>query len=145
MLENEAGKKENLTNLVTFIAAFTLISIATIMCCYFNYKFSTEVASKVFWLFVLAWFLDMLVFRLIFILIMALLHFCRGKKKGYANLPYMSTKEVNEMVKSALKDMFHVRPKKETPGAPTKPSNFVGGDENKLEAAKTRGHHPLEE
>jgi hypothetical protein len=43
MLENEAGKKENFTNLATFVGSFTLMAIATIMCCYFNYKFDKVV------------------------------------------------------------------------------------------------------
>lgn len=95
MLENEAGKKENITNLVTFIGAFTLMAIATIMCCYFNYKFEREVARQVFWLFVLAWFMDMLFFRLLFILIMALFRLCNGKRLGYEPIVFLSSKEVN--------------------------------------------------
>ena len=43
------------------------------------------------------------------------------------------------MIKNAMSEMFHVKQKKQTPGAP------VGGNENKLEEAKSRGHHPLEE
>ena len=115
MLENEAGKKENLTNLFTFVAAFTLLSIATIMCCYFNYKFAKTVARDVFWLFVLAWLLDMLFFRIIFILIMALFRMCNGKKMGYEAIDYLSTKEVHHMIENAMKDMFHVKPKKTNP------------------------------
>jgi hypothetical protein len=43
------------------------------------------------------------------------------------------------MIKNAMKDMFHIKPKKQTPGAP------VGGNEMKMEEAKSRGNHPLEE
>lgn len=79
MLESEAAKKENLTNVVTFVASFTLIALITIMCCYFNYKFSPAVASKVFYLYAAAWVLDFCVFRILVILIMAAVRYCKSK------------------------------------------------------------------
>jgi hypothetical protein len=125
MLESEAVKKENITNIITFISAFTLISLITIMCCYFNYKFSTAVAQRVFFIYVVAWLLDFLLFRLLMILFMAMIRFCKARKQGYEKIDYLATKDVQVMISMAVKDMFRTkRPPRggdtpgETPGEP---------------------------
>jgi hypothetical protein len=39
LLENEALKGENKSNLTTFVVLFVIIAIASAFCCYLNYTF----------------------------------------------------------------------------------------------------------
>lgn len=39
LLENEAFKGENKSNVLTFGALFTIIAVASAVCCYLNYTF----------------------------------------------------------------------------------------------------------
>ena len=44
LLENEAFKGENKSNVVTFSVLFVIIAIASAVCCYLNYTFQTTLA-----------------------------------------------------------------------------------------------------
>lgn len=79
---------------------------SAIICCYLNYKFSTSLSIKVFYMFAGAFFADMLIFRMLIIFIMALLKMCMGCCKGYKKIKYQNSKDVKTLLNSAIKDMF---------------------------------------
>ena len=44
LLENEANKGENRSNVTSFIILFVIIAVASAVCCYLNYTFSKTLA-----------------------------------------------------------------------------------------------------
>lgn len=111
LLNNEASKGENGSNVTTFIVLFVVIAVAAAVCCYLNYTFADILAQYVFYMFVGSFLGDILVSRPIILLLMSLLKFCSAKKKGYSKIEYKSSKEIKDLMGKAIKDMFDQRRK----------------------------------
>lgn len=88
LLENEALKGENQSNLYTFVTLFIIIALAAAICCYLNYQFPSSLAQNVFYMFIGAFIGDLILSRILMILTMALVHYNEGKLKGYRKINY---------------------------------------------------------
>jgi c-di-AMP phosphodiesterase-like protein len=111
LLENEAFKGENKSNLTTFVVLFVIIAIAAAFCCYLNYTFQTLLAQAVFIMFICSFFGDIIVSRPILILLIALFKYCKFKRRGYEKVQYKSPQELRQVFNKAIKDMFDSRKK----------------------------------
>lgn len=124
LLLNEAVKGENKSYICTVVVMFLVLAGSAIICCYLNYKFTKILAIKVFYMFAGAFFGDMLICRMLIIFFLAMLRLCVGCFKGYRKIPYKSSKDINNLLKNGIKEMFS--PKKtyqglgqDTPGFST--------------------------
>ena len=88
LLHNEAFKGENKSNVLTFGIIFVIIAIACITCCYLNYTFPALLSKFIFFMFVGAFFMDMLIFRMLIVLLLAAVKYFIAKKKGYEKVQY---------------------------------------------------------
>jgi hypothetical protein len=79
LLENEASKGENKSNITTFVVLFLIISLASIICCYLNYNFSKALAQYVFFMFIGGFFGDLIATRPFILFILSLLMLCKGR------------------------------------------------------------------
>jgi len=86
LLNNEALKGENKSNISTFVVLFLVIACASAICCYLNYQFPTLLAQYVFYMFVGAWVGDIIITRVIILAIKSLFKLCRGKLRGYKKI-----------------------------------------------------------
>jgi len=112
LLENEGGKTETKSTTYVFIALFIIISAAAVMCCYLNYTLSTTLAKDVFFMFLGALLIEMLILRMLVILVMALLKYCKGMVNGYEKIEYKSSEDIRNMLNEAIKDMLDSKKKK---------------------------------
>lgn len=106
LLNNEAMKGENKSNISTFVVLFLVIACASAICCYLNYQFPSLLAQYVFYMFIGAWVGDIIVTRVIILAIMSLFKLCKGKIKGYKKIQYKSPKEIKSVLNNAIKDMM---------------------------------------
>ena len=97
-LQNEALKAENKSNIVTLLIMFIVFSCSAIACCYLNYKFDKTLSRNVFFIFVGALILDMILFRMLAILLMALIRFLIYMCKGYKKLEYSRKQFVHNLL-----------------------------------------------
>ena len=97
LLENEAFKGENKSNVVTFSVLFVIIAIASAVCCYLNYTFQTTLAQAVFYMFIISFFGDIIVSRPIILLVIALFKYCKAKKQGYTKVPFKTQKDIKNL------------------------------------------------
>lgn len=86
MLDNEATKGENKSNVLTFTIMFAILCVSTVFCCYLNYHFSAILSKKAFYMFLIAFGADTLVLRPILLFLYSLLKTCFSKLKGYKSL-----------------------------------------------------------
>ncbi len=86
LLNNEAGKGENKSNIVTFTIMFAIIGVSTVFCCYLNYNFPALLSKNVFIMFLIAFVADLLVLRVFILFIYALLKCCLSTMSGYKKL-----------------------------------------------------------
>lgn len=106
LLNNEAMKGENKSNITTFVVLFLVIACASAICCYLNYQFPKLLAQYVFYMFIGAWVGDIIVTRVFILAIMALFKMCKGKIGGYKKIQYKSSKEIKNVLNNAIKDML---------------------------------------
>jgi hypothetical protein len=106
MIDSEASKGENKANLTSFIASFLILSVLSLFCCYLNYTFDSNLSKHVFLMFVTAWILDQLLFRMLYIIILTLLKLCQGKRKGYKPIKTKTRRELSYIMNRANKKMF---------------------------------------
>ena len=111
LLENEAMKGENQSNIMTFTVLFIIISCASGVCCYLNYSFSSTLALYVFFMFVGGFLGDIIIARPIMLMIYALFRFCNAFKNGYRKVDYKTPKDIKLAYNQAIKDMFTNRRK----------------------------------
>ena len=111
LLENEALKGENQSNVITFAVLFVIIAIASGICCYLNYTFSTALAKYVFYMFIASFFGDIIISRPLALMILALFKYCKAKKKGYTKIEYKTPKDLKDALNKAITDMFAGRKK----------------------------------
>lgn len=111
LLENEALKGENKSNVMTFGILFAIIAIASGVCCYLNYTFSSALAQYVFIMFIISFFGDLIISRPIILMLIAAAKFCKAKSNGYKKIVYKSPKEVKDSLNKAIKGMFENRKK----------------------------------
>jgi hypothetical protein len=111
LLENEAIKGENKSNITTFGVLFVIIAVASAVCCYLNYTFASTLAQAVFYMFICSFFADIIVFRPLFLILLSLFRFCRGKRQGYTPVAHKTEKEIQGAFNKAIKDMFDHRKK----------------------------------
>lgn len=111
LLENEALKGENSSNVITFCVLFVIIAVASGVCCYLNYTFQTALAQYVFYMFIASFIGDILVSRPIILMIAALFSYCKAAKKGYKKVEYKTTKDIKDVFNKAISDMFANRRK----------------------------------
>lgn len=71
---------------MTFLVMFLIISCSAAVCCYLNYQFDTLLAKYVFYMFIGAFFGDIVICRMVIILIASLLTYFKGKKVGYTQI-----------------------------------------------------------
>lgn len=92
MLNNEALKGENKSNIVTFMITFVVIAAAAMVCCYLNYTFSTILSRYIFIMFGAAFLIDILVFRNLLIFMFSAITYLIAKARGYTTIPYKNSK-----------------------------------------------------
>ena len=85
---------------------FLVFACSAIACCYLNYKFDQALSKKVFFIFIGALLLDMILFRNIFILIMSFFTFLFHRFKGYKPLECSQKKQVRSLLKNKIQEMF---------------------------------------
>lgn len=90
LLENEAFKGENKSNVYTFGALFIIIAASSAVCCYLNYTFQATLAQAVFYMFIASFFGDIIVCRPIFLMLIAMIKYCKAKNNGYKKIEYKS-------------------------------------------------------
>ena len=83
LLNNEALKGENKYNVVAFVATFIILAVAAIVCCYLNYTFSSTLSKYIFIMFSIAFAVDTLIFRNLFIALLSTISYFTAKAKGY--------------------------------------------------------------
>jgi hypothetical protein len=88
MLNNEASKGENKSNITTFIVLFIVVSLSAMFCAYLNYTFSAELTKRVFMMFAGGFFGDLLVTRPLFLFILALGRYFTACCQGYRKVQY---------------------------------------------------------
>lgn len=71
---------------------FAIVCISVVFCCYLNYGFKTELAKKVFYMFLIAIAGDIFIFRPLILLLFTLLTFLISKCKGYKPIKTNVTK-----------------------------------------------------
>jgi hypothetical protein len=111
LLENEALKGENSSNVMTFSVLFIIVACASGVCCYLNYSFPATLAQYVFYMFVGSFVGDVIVSRPIILMIFALIRYCRAYSKGYRKVEYKQPKDIRSAYNKAIKDMFDNRKK----------------------------------
>lgn len=105
LLNNEAGKGENKSNVLTFTVMFAIICISTVVCCYLNYTFSATLSKNVFYMFLIAFVADLLGFRVVLLFLYSLFKFLIYCCIGYKRLKSKKFNVKNELNK-AIKDMY---------------------------------------
>jgi hypothetical protein len=58
MLQNEATKGENNSNVLTFTVMFAIMCLSAVFCCYLNYNFPATLSRNVFYMFLITFFAD---------------------------------------------------------------------------------------
>jgi hypothetical protein len=104
-LNNEAGKGENTSNVITFTVMFGIICISTVVCCYLNYTFSATLSKNVFYMFLIAFVGDLILVRVVLLFLYSLLKTLVYCCMGYKRLKPKKVNVKNELNK-AIKDMF---------------------------------------
>jgi hypothetical protein len=94
LLNNEALKGENRSNVLTFIITFAILGVSAIICCYLNYTFSATLSKYIFIMFAIAFAVDTLVFRNLWIALLTLIKFITASAKGYKAIEYDDTKKI---------------------------------------------------
>ena len=87
LLHNESNKGENRSNIITFSVMLAIVCISAVFCCYLNYGFNIELSKKVFYMFLIAFVGDLLLFRPLLILLLTLIKFLISKCKCYKKIP----------------------------------------------------------
>lgn len=73
---------------------FLIVACSAAVCCYLNYQFDKLLAKYVFYMFVGAFFGDILVFRVLLVLIASSLTYCKGKRNGFTKIDYRTSSEI---------------------------------------------------
>ena len=105
LLDNEASKGENNSNITAFVILFVIISAASVVCCYLNYLFPAPLALVVFYIFLGAMACDLLCFRILLVFGISALQYLRSKRRGYGRVEYRSYREVRELTREAVRTM----------------------------------------
>jgi hypothetical protein len=105
LLNNEANKGENSSNVITFTVMFLVICISAVVCCYLNYTFTSILSKNVFYMFLIAFVGDLLGFRVVLLFLYSLFKFLIYCCMGYKRLKPKKLNVKNELSK-AIRDMY---------------------------------------
>lgn len=146
LLENEALKGENQSNVMTFTVLFIIIACASGVCCYLNYSFTSLLAQYVFYMFVGGFLGDIIAARPIILMIYALFRFCKAFKRGYRKVEYKKPADIKQAYNQAIKDMFANRRKYREEQIKRRndlPANKFGSTDSGMKGSNLFGTNPL--
>jgi len=105
LLENEATKGENSSNMIAFTIMFVIIGAGSVFCCYLNYYLDSALSKYVFYMFLIAFVGDILLIRILLILLLTLIKLLISCCKGYKRLRLYEVKLKTDLGKS-IKEMM---------------------------------------
>ena len=131
LLDNEATKGENKSNMITFTVMFIIIAAGSVFCCYLNYYLDPVLSENVFFMFLVSFAGDIFGIRIVLLFLLSILKICCNCCQGYKRLK-LDQKKVETNMGNAIKNMLMKNKEKRlsTKGYSLQLINLVGTRNN---------------